>query len=205
MKLDDLKTSIIFGLSVYVTWPSRYAEDKYISASCEWIDGRHADVLYNPKDSATEALPLVIVEIQNTVDKAFICHVMKYCGHIIDKYHVEPIALTICVHEVRKSVSNLLLETPKAHYLKKLPSDCWAQEHFFMKMVAFGYVLTKQEASLLSLECRNDPTVQMLYDISRVALEHEIRDEERTVEVLLNVCENNQDQYKRIIEAIEED
>ncbi|KAI8079259.1 hypothetical protein BDF21DRAFT_399352 [Thamnidium elegans] len=171
MKLDDLKTSIIFGLSVYVTWPSRYAEDKYISASCEWIDGRHADVLYNPKDSATEALPLVIVEIQNTVDKTFICHVMKYCGHIIDKYHVEPIALTICVHE----------------------------------MVAFGYVLTKQEASLLSLECRNDPTVQMLYDISRVALEHEIRDEERTVEVLLNVCENNQDQYKRIIEAIEED
>jgi 23S rRNA A2030 N6-methylase RlmJ len=47
--------------------------------------------------------------------------------------------------------------------------------------------------------------MQMLYDISRVALEHEIRDEERTVEVLLNVCENNQDQYKRIIEAIEED
>jgi hypothetical protein len=55
------------------------------------------------------------------------------------------------------------------------------------------------------LEYRVDATVQMLYDISRVALEHEIRDEEKTVEVLLNVCENNQDQYKRIIEAIEED
>jgi hypothetical protein len=81
---------------------------------------------------------------------------MKYCGHVIDKYHVEPIALTICVHEVRKSVSNLL-ETSKARYLKKLPSDCWAQEHFFMsketisdflntplsEMVALGYVLTK--------------------------------------------------------------
>ncbi|KAG1077234.1 hypothetical protein G6F42_024986 [Rhizopus arrhizus] len=60
------------------------------------------------------------------------------------------------------------------------------------EMVTLGYVLTKQEASLLSLEHRDDPTVQMLYDISRVALEHEIRDEERTVEVLLNVCENNQ-------------
>ncbi|KAL7331841.1 hypothetical protein PS15p_203974 [Mucor circinelloides] len=73
------------------------------------------------------------------------------------------------------------------------------------EMVALGYVLTKQEASLLSLEHRDDPTVQMLYNISRIALEHEIRDEERSVEVLLNVCENNQDQYKRIVEAIEED
>ena len=144
---------------------------------------------------------------------------MKYYGHVIDKYHVEPIALTICVYEVRKSVSDLLLETPKARYLKKLSSDCWTQGHFFISketisdflntplsgMVALGYVLTKQEVSLLSLEYRDDPTVHMLYDVSRVALEHEIRDEERTVEVLLNVCENNQDQYKRIIEAIEED
>lgn len=195
------------------------AEDKYFSASCEWIDGRHADILYIPKNSPTEALPPVVVEIQNTVDKTFIRRIIKYCGHVVDKYHVEPIALTICINEVRKSVSDLLLETPKAHYLKKLPSDCWAQEHLFMsketisdflntpllEMVALGYVLTKQEVSLLSLEYRNDSTVQMLYNISRVALEHEIRDEERTVEVLLNVCENNQDQYKRIIEAIEED
>ncbi|CAO0794295.1 unnamed protein product [Mucor circinelloides] len=73
------------------------------------------------------------------------------------------------------------------------------------EMVALGYVLTKQEASLLGLEHRDDPTVQMLYGISRVALEHEIRDEEGTVEVLLKVCKNNQDQYKRIIEAIGED
>ncbi|CAO3694332.1 unnamed protein product [Rhizopus stolonifer] len=71
------------------------AEDKYTSASCEWIDSRHADILYIPKDSATEALPPVIVEIHNTVDKAFVCLIMKYCGHIINKYHVEPIALTI--------------------------------------------------------------------------------------------------------------
>ncbi|ORE15460.1 hypothetical protein BCV71DRAFT_155054, partial [Rhizopus microsporus] len=45
----------------------------------------------------------------------------------------------------------------------------------------------------------------ILYDISRVALEHEIQNEERAVEILLSVCENNQDQYKRLIEAIEED
>ncbi|CEG80176.1 hypothetical protein RMATCC62417_14546 [Rhizopus microsporus] len=72
-------------------------------------------------------------------------------------------------------------------------------------MVALGYVLTKQEVSLLSLEYKDDPTVQILYDISRVALEHEIRDEERTVEVLLNICENNWNHYRRIIKTVEED
>lgn len=60
-------------------------------------------------------------------------------------------------------------------------------------MVALGYVLTKQEVPLLSLEFWDDQTVQMLFEISRVTLEHEIRDEERTVYVLLNVCKNNKD------------
>ncbi|KAI8080552.1 hypothetical protein BDF21DRAFT_339898 [Thamnidium elegans] len=45
----------------------------------------------------------------------------------------------------------------------------------------------------------------MLYSISSIVLEHEIRDKERTVEVLLNDNENNRNQYKRILEAIEED
>ncbi|CEP15752.1 hypothetical protein [Parasitella parasitica] len=59
LKLQD---SRIMNLIIR-TLIGRNAEDKYISASCEWIDGRYADVLYIPKDSATEALPPVIVEI----------------------------------------------------------------------------------------------------------------------------------------------
>lgn len=51
-------------------------------------------------------------------------------------------------------------------------------------MVAHEYVSTEQEVSLPSLEYRGDPTVQMLYLISRVALDHQIQDKERTVEVL---------------------
>lgn len=73
------------------------------------------------------------------------------------------------------------------------------------EMVALGCVLTEQETSMLSLEHRDDPTVQMLYEISRVAHEHGIQDEERAVEALLDVCENNQSQYKRILEVIDED
>ncbi|KAI8884779.1 hypothetical protein K501DRAFT_131334, partial [Backusella circina FSU 941] len=195
------------------------AEDKYISSSCEWIDGRNADTLYIPKAAVTEALPPVVVEVQNTVDKTFIRRIMKYCNHVIERYHVEPIALTICVNEVRNCVSDLFADTDKAPFLRKLPSERWAQEHLFMNkhtisaflktplpdMVALGYVLTEQETSLLSLEHRDDPTVQMLYEISKQVLDHEVQDEEKTIEVLLNTCAANRDQYKRILESFDED
>ncbi|CEP14887.1 hypothetical protein [Parasitella parasitica] len=146
-------------------------EDKYTSASCEWIDGRHADILYVPKTAAIEAFPPVVVEVQNTVDRA------------------------------------------------KLLSECWAPEHLFMnkytifaflnaylqKMVALGYILTERQVSLLGLEYRDDPTVQMLYELSKQLLDHEAQDEEKSIEVLLNVCTTNREQYKRILEAIDED
>ncbi|KAG0734440.1 hypothetical protein G6F57_002134 [Rhizopus arrhizus] len=45
----------------------------------------------------------------------------------------------------------------------------------------------------------------MLYAIAKESLDHEIHNEEKTVEVLLNVCKDNSIQYKRILEALKED
>ncbi|GAA5804764.1 hypothetical protein HPULCUR_010271 [Helicostylum pulchrum] len=50
-----------------------------------------------------------------------------------------------------------------------------------LPMVSLAYVLTKQQVSLL------------------------IHNEETTVNVLLNVCNNNRDQFKRILEVLEKD
>ncbi|CAO3702546.1 unnamed protein product [Rhizopus stolonifer] len=58
-------------------------------------------------------------------------------------------------------------------------------------IVALAYVMTKQEISLLGLEHRDDSTVKMLYAIAKETLDHEIHNEEKTVEVLLNVCRDN--------------
>ncbi|KAI7903239.1 uncharacterized protein BX663DRAFT_507950 [Cokeromyces recurvatus] len=67
--------------------------------------------------------PPVIIEIQNVVDKQFIRRLIKYCGHIIDKYQVEPIALTICINSTRREITKKLTETDKAPFMKRLPSD----------------------------------------------------------------------------------
>jgi hypothetical protein len=44
-----------------------------------------------------------------------------------------------------------------------------------------------EEISLLGLEHRDDATVKMLYAIAKEYLDHEIHNEEKTVEVLLNI------------------
>lgn len=191
----------------------------YVSSPCKWIDGRHADVLYTSIVSPSGALSPVIMEVQNVVDKQFIRRLIKYCSHVIDKYQVEPVALTICIKSATKEVTSKLHETNKATYMKKLPSDDWAQAHYFISeetikssleaplapMIALGYVMMRQQVSLLGLENRSDPTVQMLYNIAKEILDDQIHKEEKTVDVLLDVCRNNRDQFKRIIEALEKD
>lgn len=114
----------------------------------------------------------------------------------------------------------MLEETTRAPFMKKLPSYGWAQVHFFISeatiasfldttplppIVALVYVMMKQEISLLGLEHRDDATVKMLNAIAKESLDYEIHNEEKTVEVLLDVCKDSSIQYKRILEALEED
>ncbi|KAG1150460.1 hypothetical protein G6F37_002195 [Rhizopus arrhizus] len=208
------------GTSPFEEEKGQNAVDCYVCSPCEYIDGLHGDVLYVPTFVQTETFPPVVIEIQHTVDKPYLRRLMKYCGHIIDKYQVEPIALTICTNAVRKKVTSMLEETTRAPFMKKLPSYSWAQNHFFISeatiasfldttplppIVALAYVMIKQEISLLGLEHRDDATVKMLYAIAKESLDHEIHNEEKTVEVLLNVCKDNSIQYKRILEALKED
>ncbi|KAG2237267.1 hypothetical protein BDF21DRAFT_466389 [Thamnidium elegans] len=62
------------------------------------IDGHRADDLYVPVVTPTEALPLVVIKIQNTVDKSSVRRLVKYDGPIIDHYHV---VSTICINTTR--------------------------------------------------------------------------------------------------------
>lgn len=53
----------------------------YFCSLYEWIDGRHTDVLYTPKEDLLPA----IIKIQNVIDKPFIRRLIKYCKHIFGK------------------------------------------------------------------------------------------------------------------------
>ncbi|KAL0092587.1 hypothetical protein J3Q64DRAFT_1222678 [Phycomyces blakesleeanus] len=125
MTKSILQSSRVMNL-ILTTLIGEDAIDHYISSLCEWIDGRHADVLYTPVTSSTDDFPSVIIEIQNVMDKPSVRRLIKYCGYIFDKYQVEPIALTICLNTARREITKKtkkLTETDKVPFIKRLPSD----------------------------------------------------------------------------------
>lgn len=191
-----------------------------MSRSGEWVDSRHVDILYAPIMSLSNALPPTIVEIQNVVDKPFIHRLQKYCNHIYENHNnIEPIALTFCIKMTRTEIAKDFQNTDKGPFLKKLPSDYWASQHLIMTpstvdghlnepldpLAALEYVFMKQKCSLLGLELRNDATVKQLYLVAKEVLDREVRPHEATVVVLADVCAQTQKQFKRILEAIDED
>ncbi|KAI7858198.1 hypothetical protein BDC45DRAFT_434513, partial [Circinella umbellata] len=71
-------------------------------------------------------------------------------------------------------------------------------------LAAVGYVLIEQKCSLFGLEYKKDPTVILLYQIAKEALDHQIQDHNSTVERLIDVATETKKQFKRILEVSDE-
>lgn len=67
------------------------------------------------------------------------------------------------------------------------------------------YFLHKQKRTLLNIDSkeRADETIQLLYIIAKQIFENEVTLEERTIDVLLNVCVQTQKQFHKLKEALE--
>ncbi|KAI7854995.1 hypothetical protein BDC45DRAFT_440047, partial [Circinella umbellata] len=201
------------------------AIDKYVAKDCEWIDGKRADALFVPHRDISESLPPVIVEIQNIVDKEFMHRLSKYCHHIYDNYHQEPVALVICINNTQVELCKKFTDTQKGLFLKKLPSDFWAKDCFIMTpstvkqyydhqndddnhlppLLALGYVLMEEKCSVLGLQYKDDPTVMMLYATAKKVLNHQIQNHKSIVDILIQTNTVTNRKFKRIIEECDED
>ncbi|KAI9262313.1 hypothetical protein BDA99DRAFT_438716, partial [Phascolomyces articulosus] len=174
--------------------------------------GTRSDILYCP-DIPTESLPPILVEIQNVVDPSFMYRLQQYCANVYNN-----IMLTSTTNMEYNQLQ--LHSVSKMSYIKMLPSKYYATKHYIMTPASvdntlgspssshsspLGYVLTKQEPSIQALEYKHDVTVQLLYTIAKNVLKNEIRKEEETVDVLVDVCRETQQQLKRIMDVLEDD
>ena len=75
------------------------AINKYSCQNTGWFDGSRIDALYCP-EHPSESQPLVLIEVQNVVDKNYIHRLQQYCTNIFSKYNTDPIALTFCVKSI---------------------------------------------------------------------------------------------------------
>ena len=68
--------------------------DHYFIGNCERNDGTRFDMVLEPKSAHSDLLPLIL-EIQHTVDLAFMKRAVNYCLQASTRYDIEPIILTI--------------------------------------------------------------------------------------------------------------
>lgn len=161
-----------------------------------------------------------VVEVQNTIDLKFIQRIIEYSLAIIKEHGVSPIIIVFGIHPTKPSVANDLVQSDQIPYAKEYPCKPWAKSFYIpdpitinshvheqplKPLVAIEHFLHKQKRTLLGMDSkeRADETIQLLYSIAKQIFENDVTLEERTIDVLFNVCEQAQMQFNKIKEALE--
>ncbi|ORY93611.1 hypothetical protein BCR43DRAFT_553404 [Syncephalastrum racemosum] len=78
----------------------------------EWLAGQRKDILYVPEQQCSASIPPVIVDVQNTIDNAFMRRLQSYCNHVYRKYDkVDPITLVLCAKTMPKELADNLQDS----------------------------------------------------------------------------------------------
>lgn len=102
--------------------------DDYFIGNCEWKDGTRSDMVLEPKNALSD-FPLLIVEIQHTVNKAFMKRAVSYCLQAFARYHKDPIILIICVEKLNQDAIHV--KPSKLSGVFSYFSEPWA-EHCYI-------------------------------------------------------------------------
>ncbi|KAI9476051.1 MAG: hypothetical protein EXX96DRAFT_620525 [Benjaminiella poitrasii] len=103
-------------------------------------------------------------------------------------------------------------------FARGIPSKYWAEKCYILDkstiakatkvtplpaMMALTYFFSSQKLSPLSSEFQDDPTIQKLYSIAKDQTSTRIPAEKSVAEVLLEVCEQTNKQFKKISNTLE--
>lgn len=131
-----------------------------------------------------------------------------------------PTVIIFCVHTIRSEVRKATSPSDTFPYLLEYSCTGWAkvcflldaksiQNHLHQKplnpFVAIGLFFIKQKPSLLSIEERDDKTIQLLYRVAKKFFENEIESEERVTDELRQICNQTYIQFNKALKALEHD
>jgi hypothetical protein len=71
------------------------------------------------------------------------------------------------------------------------------------QLVALGHFLGQQKKCILSIDKKHDPTIQLLYKISKEKFENECQVEEEKLDIIKDLCYKAKRQFQRILSSIE--
>jgi hypothetical protein len=192
------------------------ARSLYSPRPTEWSNGSKSDVIYAA--SVTSAnLPPVLIEVQHTISLDFIDRLLGYSLCVKKEFKAKPIVVVFGVHATRNDVTSDFEASPYT-FMKQIPSKYWAEKCYILDhntiaedtkttplppMLAIAYFFSCQKLSLLATEYRDDLTLQALYSIVKEQTDAKIPAEQSTADVLLEVCNQTNLQFKKILNTLE--
>ncbi|KAI9020017.1 hypothetical protein CLU79DRAFT_704465, partial [Phycomyces nitens] len=186
----------------------------YTPRPTEWPDGTKSDVLYAPSVVSAD-FPPMLIEIQRTIDQAFIDRLLNYSLNVKNEYEAKPVILVFGIERTCSYISTDFEETQHS-FVKEISCKYWAKNCFFIDhdtiekdliqpslhpLLAIGVFLCGQKPSLISMEHKNDTTMQKLYKIAKEQTEEENK-ETPIAAALADVCNQTSTQFQKIINVI---
>lgn len=196
------------------------AKDKYMAVPTEYANLMKSDVLYAPISHRDRDLPPILVEIQNRVNMRG----NESCLQILKEYPVTPIVVVVCINSTTEDIINMEVKRNEEFpFAMQLPCTGWAKSfnllnggsiHAYLDtqplhpLVAVAHFLIEQKLSLISMQNRQDLTVQKLFSLAKDIFGNEIDEYENLLVVLEEVCNQTKSQFskasKRLLEDIED-
>lgn len=144
---------------------------------------------------------------------------MSYSLFIKKKLKAKPVVIVFGTHAIGGDVSKGL-EATEFSFMKQISCKYWAEKCYVLSqstvgeasektaplssLMAIAYFFSSQKLSLMSTEYRDDPTLQTLYWIAKEQTDIHVPVEQSTCDVLLEVCNQTNLQFKKILNAFDE-
>ncbi|KAI9364107.1 hypothetical protein BD770DRAFT_406907 [Pilaira anomala] len=156
------------------------AEQWYRPPLTEWVDLEGTQILYVADD--VHNYPPIVIKIQEIVDEQFLHDTVSFCEKINQRYGAAPIILIFTINRIQDEIVLKTTRDPIDPFLLNLSSFPWAnkcmfitkdsiQNHLSQKplipIVALEAFFISQKASIHSHSHKDDPTVQLLYRVSK--------------------------------------
>jgi hypothetical protein len=210
-----LKDERIMNIVIKSLVGEHVSSSMYTSGRCEWVNKTVSEVVYLPK---IQDVAPILIEIQYKVDEDFINRAIKHCLSMKEECGVLPLMLIISIKGFSNEAIKTKLINIDNHYLDDISCDFWAEKCGILssksmenhlsetplnQLVALGHFLSQQKKCILSIDKKHDPTIQLLYQISKEKFENECQVEEEKLDVIKDLCFKGKRQFQKILSCVE--
>ncbi|ORX56876.1 hypothetical protein DM01DRAFT_1334435 [Hesseltinella vesiculosa] len=207
-------------VTIYFDAVDENTQDLYVTRPTEWLNMTRSDVVYTPRNRSDNHLPPFLIEIQHTVSLAFYRRLNGYCLEIDKTLPVLPIVIVFGIHSTTADILDMASPSEKFPFVLELPCAGWAKAVYLLNvgtirphlhthpldpLVAICHFFVEQKTSLISLERRDDPTLNLLYSVAKKIFGNDIQNHEEMLIILERVCAQMEHQFRKAKSSLLDD